>query len=162
VNITLIDRDLIDWAKRQGYSYAYIGAIKFGLNPLVRPYFLVSSLVCVVDIRHNKFSNALVGGFSAPLSDGPAFATVFPKYFISLSDHNICEFLKAYILPSGFDMSVNFRFIQLKSLLVIHFGNDTLPPLQKTVQNTPRLHSMVEKDKSKQVQHVTFDWTGIE
>jgi hypothetical protein len=59
-------------------------------------------------------------------------------------------------------MSVNSRIIQLKSLLVICFGNDTLPPLHKTVQKTSRLHNVVEKDKSKKVQPVTFDWTGIE
>jgi hypothetical protein len=45
---------------------------------------------------------------------------------------------------------------------VILFGNDTLPPLQKTVQKTLCLHNVVEKDKSKQAQPVTFDWTGIE
>jgi hypothetical protein len=46
--------------------------------------------------------------------------------------------------------------------LVIHFGNDTLPPLHKIVQKNLCLHNVVEKEKSKQVQPVTFDWTWIE
>jgi hypothetical protein len=157
VNITLIDRDLIDWEKRQGYAYAHIGAIKFGLNSLVVPYLHVSSLVCVVDIRHNKLFDSLVGGFYAPLSDAPTFGIVFHKYFVSLSYPYIYELLKHYVLPSSFDMSVNSQIIQLKSLMVIFFGNDTLPPLQKIFQKTLCLHNVVEKDESKQVHPITFD-----
>ena len=53
------------------------------------------------------------------------------------------------------------RIIQLKSLVCVRFGNDTLPPLQKKVHQSSHLHSMVEHDHSKQAQPVTFDWTMI-
>ena len=53
------------------------------------------------------------------------------------------------------------RIIQLKSLVCVRFGNDTLPSLQKKVHQSSHLHSVVEQDHSKQAQPVTFDWTTI-
>jgi hypothetical protein len=161
IHINLLDKSLIDWDKKEGYLYVHFGAIKFGLNPLVQPYLPVSSLCCVIDICHNQFFDALIGGFQAPLSDGPAFATVYPKYVVSLDDPYIYDLLKAYILPVGFDMTSRSCILQLKCMVVVRFSNDTLLPLQKNVLTTSRLHSVVEKYTSKNSQPITFDWTGI-
>ena len=49
VHINLLDRSQIDWARKQGYKYAHLGAIGLGLNPLVRPFLNVSSLCVTVD-----------------------------------------------------------------------------------------------------------------
>ena len=84
VHINLIDRQQIDWAIKSGYKYAHLGAIKLGLGPLVHPYLLVSSLCVAVDILHHNFADAIIGGFTTPLHDGPAFRAVYPKYFVSL------------------------------------------------------------------------------
>ena len=53
------------------------------------------------------------------------------------------------------------RIIQLKAVVIVHFGNDTLPALQSPFHNTPRLLSVVEKDLSHKAQPVLFDWRGI-
>ena len=49
-------------------------------------------------------SDAIIGGFTTPLHEGPAFGTIFPKYSVSLDDPHIYNLLKAYILPQGFQM----------------------------------------------------------
>ena len=82
----------------------HLGAIKLGLGPLVCPYLPVSSLCVVVDTRHKNFADAIIGGFTAPLHDGPAYGTVFLKYSISLEDPHIYDLLKAYIQPQAFQM----------------------------------------------------------
>ena len=44
VHINLLDKSQIDWARSKGYKYAHLGAIRLGINPLVRPFFPISSL----------------------------------------------------------------------------------------------------------------------
>ena len=116
----------------------------------------VSFLCCVLDTHHLDFVNALIGGFEGPLHNGP-FGTIFPKYFVSLDDPYIYDLLKAYIRPLGFKMDTSSKIIQLKSLVVICFGNDSLPPLTPKVHEISRLLSMVETDKSKTSTPITFD-----
>ena len=103
----------------------------------------------------------IIGGFTTPLHDGPAFGTIYPKYYVSLEDPYIYHLLKAYILPKGFNMDTGSKIIQLKGAEVNRFGNDTLPPLRSHVHQSSHLHSVVESEKSKQSTPVTFDWTGI-
>ena len=158
----MLDRSQIDWARKQGYKYVHLGAIRLGLNPLVRPFLNVSSLCVAVDTCHKHFANAIIGGFAAPLHDGPAFGIIYPKFSVSLFDPHIYELLKAYVLPQGFSMMDGSHIIQLKAVVIVHFENDTLPPLQSPVHNTPRLLSVVEKDISRKAQPVLFDWRGIQ
>ena len=111
VHINLIDKQQIDWAIKAGFKYAHLGAIKLGLGPLVRPYLLISSLCIAVDTRHRNFFDAIIRGFTAPLHDGPAFGTVFPKYSVRLDEPHIYDLLKAYILPQGFHMMQGSKII---------------------------------------------------
>jgi len=129
IHINLIDKEQIDWAKTKGYKYVHMGIVKLGLGPLVRPYMNVSSLCCVLDTRHLDFYDALIGGIEGPLDNGPFFGIIFPKYSANLNDPYIYDLLKAYIHPLGFKMDTGSKIIQLKSMVVIRFGNDSLPPL---------------------------------
>ena len=138
-------------------KYAHLGTVKLGLGLLVRSYMNVSSLCCVLDTRHLDFADALIGGFEGPLHNGPFFGTIFTKYFVSLDEPYIYDLLKAYSHPLGFKMDTGSKIIQLKSLVVIRFGNDSLPPLTPKVHESSRLLSMVETDKSKNSTPITFD-----
>ena len=140
-----------------GQKQKVTSVVKLGLGPLVRPYMNVSSLCCVLDTRHLDFSDALIGGFEGPLHNGPFFGTIFPKYSVSLDDPYIYDLLKAYIRPLGFKMDTGSKIIHLKYLVVIHFGNDSLPPLTPKVHESSRLLSMVESDKSENSTPITFD-----
>ena len=96
----------------------------------------VFSLCCVLDTCHLEFSNTLIRGFEGPLHNDLFFGTIFPKYSISLDDPYICDLLKAYIRPLGFKMDTGSKIIQLKSLVIIRFGNDSLPPLTTKVHES--------------------------
>ena len=151
-----MEKRQIDWVKAQGFKYVHLGAIKLGLGPLVRPYLPVSSLCVAIDTRHRNFSDVIIGGFTTPLHDGPAFGTIYPKYFVSLEDPYIYDLLKTYILPKVFDMDTGSNIIQLKGVVVARFGNDTLPPLLSHVHQSSHLHSVVESEKSKHSTAITF------
>lgn len=121
----------------------------------------ISSLFVVIDTRHNQLSNVVIEGFSIPLHESPAFGTIFPKYSVSLDDCFIYDLLQAYIHPQGFDMKLLFKKIQLKTLTIVHFGNDNMPPLQPHIRHTSQLVSEVESGSSKSTTLVTFEWTVI-
>ena len=157
VHINLLEKHQIDWEKYQGFKYVHLGAIKLGLGPLVHPDLLVSSLCVSIDTRHWNFADALIGSFTVPLHDGPAFGTIYPKYSVSFEDPYIYDLLKSYIVPKGFNMDTWSKIIQLKGAVVDRFGNDTLPPLRSHVHQISHLHSVVESEKSKQSTPVTFD-----
>ena len=157
IHINLIDKAQIDWAKKRGYHYAHLDALKFGLRPLVRPYSPASSLCVVIDTWHVEFQDGLIGGFLAPLHTAPAFETIFPQYLVSLEDHYIYDLLKAYILPQGFNMDIGSHIIWLKVYLCIRFGNDTLLDLQPHVHQSERLLSVVDTHRSKNATPFTFD-----
>ena len=161
IHIKLIDKEKIDWEKSKGYIYAHLGAVKLGLGPLTQSYMNVFSLCCVLDTCHLDFSNELIGGFEGPLHNGLVFGTIFPKYSISLDDPYICDLLKSYICRLGFKMDTSSKIIQLKSLVIIYFGNDSLPPLTTKVHESSRLLNMVETNKSKNSTPIAFDWIGI-
>ena len=149
VHIILLEKCQIDWGKSQGFKYVHLGAIKLGWGPLVRPYLPFSSLCVAIDTRRHNFADTIIGGFTAPLHDGPAFGTIYPKYSVSLEDPYIYDLLKAYILPKGFNMDTRSKIIQLKGAIVARFGNDTLPQLQSHMHHSSHLHIMVESEKSK-------------
>ena len=117
----------------------------------------VSSLCPVLDTYHLDFHDALIGVFECPLHNGPFFDTIFPKYFVSLDDPYIYDLLKAYIHPLGFKMDTGSKIIQLKSLVVIRFGNDSLPPLTPKFHESLRLLSMVETNNSRNSTLIAFD-----
>jgi hypothetical protein len=102
--IPMIQQVDIDWGLENGYKYVHLGLIQFGINPLVRPGLNTSALCCVIDSRHNQFSDAMIGGFQAPLHNGPVWSSVLPRFQVSLTDPFIYTLLQAYIQFSGFDM----------------------------------------------------------
>jgi len=116
----------------------------------------------VIDTRHNQSVNAIIGGFPSPLHDDPAFGTVYPKYFVSLDDPYIYDLRQAYIHPQAFDMKHLSKIIQLKTLTVVRFGNDSMPPLQPHIHHTLQLINEVESGSSKSTTPITFEWTGIQ
>ena len=79
VHINLLEKSQIDWALKQRYKYAHLGAIRLSLGPLVRPYLPISSLCVAIDTHHTDFAHAIIGGFTAPLHNGPAYGTIFPS-----------------------------------------------------------------------------------
>ena len=100
----------------------HLGAIRLGLNPLVRPFLNVSSLCVTVDTRHMHFADAIIGGFATPLHDGPTFGTIYLKFSVSLFDPHIYDLLKDYVLPQGFSMMDGSRIIQIKAVVIVRFS----------------------------------------
>jgi hypothetical protein len=127
--IPIIKQEDIDWGLEHGYKYVHLGLLQFGINPLIRPGLDTSALCCVLDSRHNQFNDALIGGFQAPLHNGPVWSSVLPRFQVSLTDPFIYSLLQAYIQLSGFDMATPSEIAQLHTTTYLCFVSTTMPAL---------------------------------
>jgi hypothetical protein len=86
------------------YNYMHIGSVQIGLKPLTRGSLDVAVLLCLRDIRHNRFHDSLLGTVESSLSHGPIFFNCFPDLTISLDDKNILDVLFLNVKLHGYDM----------------------------------------------------------
>lgn len=55
-------------------------------------------------MTHNKFTDSIIGGIVAPLSNGPVYFDCCPNFAVSVTDETLGDILKLQILTTGFDM----------------------------------------------------------
>jgi len=63
-----------------------------------------SILMCLRDIRHNKFEDSLIGTVETSLGQGSVYFNYYPNKTMSLMDRNILDFLFLNIHFHGLDM----------------------------------------------------------
>jgi hypothetical protein len=126
-----------------GYEYIHIGLIQFGINPLVRPGLDTSVLTCIIDSRHNTFTDALISGFQAPLHNGPVWSSALPRYQVSLRDPYINSLLQAYVQFAGFNMAEGSKIAQLHSSICLRFVSTTMPALNPNLLKRATSESVV-------------------
>jgi hypothetical protein len=95
------------------YNYMHIGSVQIGLKPLTRGSLDVAVLLCLRDIRHNRFHDSLLGTVESSLSHGPIFFNCFPDLTISLDDKNILDVLFLNVKLHGYDMKEGYVPITL-------------------------------------------------
>jgi len=61
-------------------------------------------LMCLRDIRHNKFEDYLIGTVETSLGQGPVYFNCYPNKTVSLMDRNILDSLFLNIHFHGLDM----------------------------------------------------------
>lgn len=96
---------------------------------MVRPGLDTSVLTCIIDSRHNNFSDAIVSGFQASLHNDPVWSSALPRYQVSLTDPYINSLLQAYVQFSGFNMAEASEIAQLHTTICLRFVSTTLPAL---------------------------------
>ncbi|KAL5191758.1 polyprotein [Glycine soja] len=80
------------------YKYLHIGC------PLIDMGIDAAVLMCLRDIRHNKFEDSLIGTVETSLGQGPVYFNCYPNKTVSLMDRNILDSLFLNIHFHGLDM----------------------------------------------------------
>jgi hypothetical protein len=91
-------------AKKHGTNFLHFGCIRIGINALVHKGIDAYVLCTVRDLTHNKFTDSLIGGIVAPLSNGPVYFDCYPNFSVYTFDENLADILKLQIRTTGFDM----------------------------------------------------------
>ena len=86
-NLQLITHKDIEPIKNIGkYHYLHIGLVQVSARTLTRNGLNTSTLICLRDYRHHKFSDSLLGLVESSLNEGPVFFNSFPNFSVSLTD----------------------------------------------------------------------------
>ncbi|RDX94777.1 hypothetical protein CR513_22806, partial [Mucuna pruriens] len=99
----LLSKDsIIEHTKK--YKYLHIGCVQIAIKPLIDMGLDVAVLMCLRDIRHNKFEDSLIGIVETSLGQGPVYFNCYPNKTVSLMDRNILDSLFLNIKFHGLDM----------------------------------------------------------
>ncbi|KAG4921569.1 hypothetical protein JHK86_050382 [Glycine max] len=86
------------------YKYLHIGCVQVAIRPLIDMGIDATVLMCLRDIRHNKFEDSLIGTVETSLGQGPIYFNYYPNKTVSLMDRNILDSLFLNIHFHGLDM----------------------------------------------------------
>jgi len=86
------------------YKYLHIGCVQVAIKPLIDMGIDAVVLMCLRDIRHNKFEDSLIGTVETSLGQGPVYFNCYPNKTVSLMDRNIIDSLFSNIHFHGLDM----------------------------------------------------------
>ena len=75
------------------YKYLHIGCVQVAIKPLIDMGIDVVVLMCLGDIRHNKFEDSLIGTVEKSLGQGLVYFNCYPNKTVSLMDKNIFDSL---------------------------------------------------------------------
>jgi hypothetical protein len=119
-------------AKRHGTNYLHFGCIRIRINPLVHKGIDSYVLCTVRDMTHNKFTDSLIGGIVAPLSNGPVYFVCYPNFSAYTFDKNIENILKLQIRTTGFDMCPTRKNIYVQVRGCFRHTNTLFPAVLHT------------------------------
>jgi len=85
----------------------------------------------------------MIGGFQAPLHNGPVWSFVLPRFQVSLTDPFIYTLLQAYIQFSGFDMINPSEIAQFHTTTCLWFVSTTMPALNPNLIKRATSESVV-------------------
>ncbi|KAG4963119.1 hypothetical protein JHK85_040562 [Glycine max] len=86
------------------YKYLHIGCVQVAIKPLIDMGIDAVVLMCLRDIRHNKFEDSLIGTVETSLGQGPIYFNCYPNKTVNLMDRNILDSLFLNIHFHGLDM----------------------------------------------------------
>jgi hypothetical protein len=85
-------------AKNHKTNFVHFGCLRIGINALVHKGINAYALCIVRDLTHNKFTDSIIGGIVAPLSNGPVYFDCYPNFAVSATDETLGDILKLQIL----------------------------------------------------------------
>jgi hypothetical protein len=149
-------------ARKHKTNYLHFGCIRVGINPLVHKGIEAYALCTVRDMTHNKFTDSLIGGIVAPLSNGPVYFDCFPNFSVYTFDDNLGDILKLQIRTTGFDMCQTRTNIAIQTRGCFRHTNTLYPAVLNTPSQTSQSSTLVITDPLNQkMEHHTIRWENL-
>jgi hypothetical protein len=134
-----------------------------GINALVHKGINAFVLCILWDLTHNKFTDSIIGGIAAPLSNGPVYFDCFPNFSTSVTDETLADILKLQILTTGFDMRGKRQNIGILAKGCFWYTNTMYPAILHTPSPDSMTSTLVMTDAINQkVEHSSIRWETLE
>ena len=114
-------------AKRLKTKYLHLGCIRIGISALAHIGLDTFVLATAKDLTHNKYTDSLIGGIVAPLSNGPVYFDFYQNFSVYVFDEQIKDILQLQIQTSVFDMRKNRGNISIQTRGCFRHTNTLYP-----------------------------------
>jgi hypothetical protein len=149
-------------AKKHGTKFIHFGCIRIGINALVHKGINAYVLCILRDLTHNKFTDSIIGGIVAPLSNGPVYFDFYPNFSVSVTDETLGDILKLQILTTGFDMKGKRQNVAILAKGCFRYTNTMYPAVLHAPSKDSLTRTLVVTDALNQkVEHSTIRWEEL-
>jgi hypothetical protein len=113
-------------------------------------------------MTHNKFTDSLIGGIVAPLSNGPVYFDCYPNFSAYTFDEIIGDILKLQIRTNGFDMFPTRTNISIQTRGFFRHNNTYFLVVLHTPSKTSQSSTLVLTDPLNQkMEHQLIKWENL-
>jgi hypothetical protein len=149
-------------AKKHDCKFVHFGCIRVGINALVHKGINAYALCILRDMTHDKFTDSIIGGIVAPLSNGPVYFDCYPNFAASVTDETLGDILKLQILTSGFSMNKKRQNIAILAKGCFRYTNTMYPAVLHAPSKDSMASTLVITDALNQkVEHSTIKWEDL-
>lgn len=85
-SINLLNEELLDKHKQQGFNYIHLGLIQVAVKPLHKLGLNTPILLVLRDSRIKTFPESIIAILESNLNDGPVYFNCYPNYSMNLRD----------------------------------------------------------------------------
>ena len=116
-------------------------------------------LATVRDLTHNKYTDLLIGGIVAPISNGPVYFDCYPNFSIYVFDETIKSILQLQIQTNAFDMNKERHNIAIQTRGCFRHTNTLYPAVMHAPSKDSKASFMVLTDsRNQKIEHQTIRW----
>ena len=134
-----------------------------GISPLIHKGLQTFVLATVRDLTHNKYTDSIIGGLVAPLSDGPVYFDCFPNFSVYTFDETIKDILQLQIHTMGFDMKGKRNNIAIQTKACFRHTNTLWPAIRHTPSRDSKSSVVVKTDpKNQKIEHLLIKWEELQ
>jgi len=161
--IALLDpKEIQKEAKKHKTKFLHFGCIRIGINALVHRGINAYVLCTLRDLTHDKFTDSIIGGIVAPLSNGPVYFDCYPNFAVSAFDETLADILKLQILTTGFQMKAKRTNIAIQIRGCFRHTNTMFPAVLHAPSKDSMASTLVITDALNQkVEHSTIKWEDL-
>jgi hypothetical protein len=149
-------------AKKHDCKFIHFGCIRVGINALVHKGINAYVLCILRDMTHDKFTDSIIRGIVAPLSNGPVYFDCYPNFVVSVTDETLGDILKLQILTSSFQMKKKRQNIAILAKGCFRYTNTMYPAVLHAPSKDSLASTLVLTDALNQkVEHSTIKWEDL-
>lgn len=112
-------------------------------------------LATVRDLTHNRYTDSIIGGIVAPLSDGPVYFDCFPNFSIYVFNEIIKDILQLQIHTTSFDMKRKRNNIAIQTKACFRHTNTLWPAIRYTPSRDSKSSMVIKTDpKNQKIKHL--------
>lgn len=149
MTIPFLESKHIQAAIKSGYGFVHLGMVRIGINAVHRTGRKTFVFSALLDNRWTTFTQAVIGGIEAVLSDGPVQYDVHPNFSVSLKDPHILKCLTLGVKTQGYENFLSeAKYLTISYITCVRFYKTTIPAVLRSPANNSGVVTLIQYDSA--------------